>query len=102
VKRYYVYMLFCFDGTYYVGITNNVDRRLWEHEHGLDPHCYTFKRRPLKLAFVGEFQWVDEAIAFEKKLKGWSHRKKRAFADKAWASLKRYSRAKNDRSPLSP
>jgi predicted GIY-YIG superfamily endonuclease len=39
--------------------------------------------------YVGEFQRVDEAIAFEKRLKGWSHKKKRAFAERDWPLLKR-------------
>ncbi len=92
VKRYFVYMLRCFDGTFYVGVTNDVDRRFSEHCDGIDPDCYTAKRRPLRLVHVSEFQWVNEAIDFEKKLKGWSHRKKRAFAELAWGDLKRYSR----------
>jgi putative endonuclease len=41
------------------------------------------------LVYVGEFQWVNEAIDFEKQLKGWSHKKKRAFADGDWSLLKR-------------
>jgi putative endonuclease len=92
VHRYYVYMLRCFDGSFYVGVTKNVDYRFGQHCHGIDPHCYTYNRRPLKIVFVGEFEWVHDAIAFEKRLKGWSHRKKRAFAEKAWDSVKRYSR----------
>ncbi len=41
---------------------------------------------------VSEFHWVDQAIAAEKKIKSWSHRKNRAFVDGDWESLKRYSR----------
>jgi len=37
--------------------------------------------------YVGEFQTPTEAIDFEKRLKAWSHRKKRAFADREWALL---------------
>ncbi len=95
MKLYYVYMLRCFDGTFYVGMTNDVERRVGEHRFGLDPDCYTYNRRPLVVAHVSEFQWVQEAIAWEKHVKGWSHRKKRAFAEGAWADLKRYARGKN-------
>ena len=88
---YYVYMLRCFDGTFYVGVTNDVTRRVAEHIEGIDKSCYTFTRRPLRLAYVGEFEWIQDAIAFEKKLKTWSHKKKRAFAENKWNDLKRFS-----------
>jgi putative endonuclease len=92
VKLYYVYVLRCVDGTFYIGVTNDIERRFGEHCFGSDPGCYTFVRRPLRLVHVSEFHWVDEAIAFEKRLKSWSHRKKRAFVDGDWAALNRYSR----------
>jgi putative endonuclease len=95
VNAYYVYVIRCFDGTFYVGVTNNVDRRFWEHEQGLDPHCYTSRRRPLRLVHVAEFQWIQEAITYEKTLKKWSHRKKRALCDGAWKDVSRYARGKN-------
>jgi putative endonuclease len=93
VRVYYVYMLRCFDGTFYTGITNDIDRRFAEHGAGHDPDSYTHSRRPLRLVYVGEFQQPAEAIAFEKRLKGWSHRKKRAFAERDWPALQRFSDA---------
>ncbi|MGB6062636.1 MAG: GIY-YIG nuclease family protein [Candidatus Aquilonibacter sp.] len=95
MKCYYVYILRCFDGTFYVGVTNDIERRVNEHSFGIDPHCYTYDRRPLQLAHVSEFHWVDQAIAFEKKLKSWSHRKKRAFVEGDWKALKRYGHGRN-------
>jgi predicted GIY-YIG superfamily endonuclease len=44
---------------------------------------------------VSEFNCVDQAIAAEKKIKSWSHRKKRAFVDGDWEALKRYSRGRD-------
>ena len=49
---------------------------------GLIEGCYTFTRRPLRLEYAGEFPWIHDAIAFEKKMKGWSHREKRTFAER--------------------
>ena len=95
MKTYYVYMVQCFDGTFYVGVTNDVERRYGEHSYGIDPTCYTFSRRPLQLVYVGEFTEIYDASAFEKKLKGWTHRKKRAFAQSKWDDLKRYGRGEN-------
>ncbi|MBV8074470.1 MAG: GIY-YIG nuclease family protein [Candidatus Eremiobacteraeota bacterium] len=100
MRTYYVYMLRCFDGSFYTGVTNDVDRRFAEHCLGINRDCYTYLRRPLQLVYAGEFEWIDEAIAFEKKLKSWSHRKKRAFAEGDWQNLKRYARG-SDRPPLS-
>ena len=84
-------MLRCFDGTFYTGVTNDIERRYNEHCFGKDPLSYTYMRRPLRLIYVGEFQRVDEAIAFEKQLKGWSHVKKRAFAQGDMALVNRLS-----------
>ncbi|WP_031445292.1 MULTISPECIES: GIY-YIG nuclease family protein [Arenibacter] len=80
MKLYYVYILLCSDGLTYTGITNDLARRLQEHQMGLNRTCFTFKRRPLKLIFEQEFNDVIQAIYFEKKLKKWSSKKKLALA----------------------
>ena len=92
MKAYFVYMLRCFDGTFYVGMTSNIERRIAQHHLGVFETCYTFNRRPVVLVHVSDFQWVDQATAAEKKLKSWSHRKKRAFAESKWADVKRFAR----------
>jgi putative endonuclease len=89
MRIYYVYMLRCIDGTFYIGVTNNVERRFYEHCSGYNPTAYTHSRRPLRLVYVGEFDRPSDAIDFEKRLKGWSHKKKRAFADRDWPLLRR-------------
>jgi putative endonuclease len=89
VRIFYVYMVRCIDGTFYVGVTNDIARRFAEHCAGHDPTCYTATRGPLQLVYAGEFDRPDEAIAFEKRLKGWTHKKKRAFAERDWPLLKR-------------
>ncbi len=91
MRNYYVYMVRCFDGTFYTGVTNDVERRFSEHCFAHDPACDTATRRPLRLVYAGEFEAPDEAIAFEKRLKGWSHKKKRALAEGDWPLLKRLS-----------
>ena len=91
MRTYYVYMLRCIDGTFYTGITNDIERRYTEHCSGQNPTCFTHSRRPLRLVYTGEFEQPDEAIAFEKRLKGWSHKKKRAFAERDWALLNRFA-----------
>jgi putative endonuclease len=78
MKTYFVYMLECNNDYLYIGITNNIERRVQEHSEGLNKNWYTFKRRPLKLIFKKEFNDANQAIYFEKKIKKWSRKKKLA------------------------
>ena len=84
---YTVYILECADMSYYVGVTNDIDRRLWEHQSGTDHKAYTYRRRPLKLVFQEHFQDVNQAIAFEKQVKGWRRAKKEALINRQWHLL---------------
>ena len=79
MNSYFVYILKCSDGSYYTGITNNVDRRLYEHQEGLIDGCYTHNKRPVMLIFAQEFADIAEAIIREKQIKGWTRRKKEAL-----------------------
>jgi len=93
--RGYVYLLECCDHTYYVGVTNNLARRLKEHEEGIDETCYTFSRRPVILKNYLVFDNFHEAIKVEKKLKKWSKAKKEAYFKKDLKSLHELSKCKN-------
>lgn len=79
MKFYYVYILRCNDDSLYTGITNNLERRINEHNDGMLPNAYTYKRRPVILEFYQEFTDPNQAILFEKKLKKWSKIKKEAL-----------------------
>lgn len=76
MDKYWVYMVLCSDASYYTGITNNVERRVWEHNEGINRHCYTYTRRPVKLVYAGGFDDPNHAITFEKTIKGWGRKKK--------------------------
>ncbi|MBV8390485.1 MAG: GIY-YIG nuclease family protein [Mucilaginibacter sp.] len=96
MKQYFVYILLCSDNSYYTGITNDIDRRFYEHQTGENPKCYTYKRRPLKLVFCERFTDVNQAIAFEKQVKGWRRAKKEALINGNWELLPELSKtAKN-------
>ncbi len=82
-----VYILQCADGAYYTGVTNDLGRRLQEHQTGYNPKAYTFKRRPVKMVFYEWFPDAGQAIAFEKQVKGWRREKKEALIRRDWASL---------------
>ncbi|MBA5628941.1 GIY-YIG nuclease family protein [Moheibacter lacus] len=96
MKTYYVYILKCKDGTYYTGMTNNLERRLNEHNSGLNKECYTFNRRPVELVFHESFMDVNQAIFFEKKIKKWSKAKKEAIINGNWNELKTLSECQNN------
>lgn len=79
----------------YTGITNNLSRRIVEHNAGLNESSFTFKRRPVKLIFQQDFTDVNQAIYFEKKLKRWSAQKKRALASGEYDLLKVLAECRN-------
>jgi len=69
-----IYILLCSDGSYYTGITRrSVEERVNEHPG------YTFARRPVKLVFSEQYERIVDAIAAERRIKGWSRAKKEAY-----------------------
>ena len=64
------------DSSFYTGITNNLEKRINEHNDGIDKNSYTYNRRPVVLKWYEKFTNPTEAITFEKKIKGWSRKKK--------------------------
>jgi putative endonuclease len=77
----FVYMLRCADGSYYVGSHRGEDVlvRVSQHNEGVDPHSYTFRRRPVDLVWSAYFYRYDEMVACERQIKGWSRAKKEAL-----------------------
>jgi putative endonuclease len=97
MKSYYVYILLCSDKTFYTGITNNLERRLAEHQKGIKKDSYTHSRRPVELVFYETYQDVMLAISWEKRIKKWSHKKKQALIDGDWDRLVELSRSRQAR-----
>ncbi len=88
---HFVYMLRCADDSYYVGVTNDLEKRIGEHKIGWDPKAYTHRRRPVQLVYAVEFSEITDAIDFEKQVKGWSRKKKEALIRKDQKALKYFS-----------
>lgn len=65
---WYVYIIRCKDGTYYTGITTDVDRRLKEHNSGTGAK-YTRSRTPVELEECKEFKNRSEASKEEARIK---------------------------------
>ena len=91
MKNYYVYIVQCSDETYYTGITNNLERRLFEHNEGINRTAYTFRRRPVVLKYCETFNDPLDAISFEKKVKDWSRKKKEALFRNDWGDIRKLS-----------
>ena len=87
MKQSYVYILQCSDGTLYTGVTSNLTQRLFQHQIGHYPDCYTFKRRPVELVFYCEFTDINLAIEKEKQIKKWSKAKKQALINGDYDAL---------------
>jgi len=94
----WAYILECSDGSYYVGSTVDLDRRVWEHNEGSGA-AYTRHRLPVRLVWSAHFERIDEAFAFEKRVQGWSRRKRRALiegrvGDLGWMSSRSHDTRK--------
>ncbi len=82
----WVYILECADGSYYVGSTTDLERRVSQHQMGEGAE-YTKPRRPVRVVWAAEFDRIDEAFAFEKPVQGCSRRKRRALIELRFDSL---------------
>ena len=63
----YMYILLCANGKYYTGSTNDLERRLTQHQNGEGAN-FTKKHLPVELVYYEEFQRVDEAFYREKQV----------------------------------
>ena len=84
----FVYMLLCRDGSYYVGSATGEDLspRIAQHQSGAY-QGYTFDRRPVRLVWSEYFPRITDAIAMERRVKGWSRAKKQALINNDWDSV---------------
>lgn len=91
----FMYILKCSDGSYYTGSTNNLEKRIIEHQSGLGAN-YTRKRLPVNLIYYEEYQRIDEAFHREKQIQGWSRKKKEALMNNKNELLSKLSMAYRD------
>lgn len=76
---YFVYVLECADKSYYIGCTNNHEKRLKEHNHSKWGAHYTKIRRPVILKYSEEFKTLIKARRRETEIKGWRRQNKKAL-----------------------
>jgi putative endonuclease len=93
-----IYILQCSDGSYYTGVTRRaVEERASEHAQGLVEGCYTASRLPVTLVFSEYYERIDEAVAAERRIKGWSRAKKEAYMRGDFERLSTLARRKGTR-----
>ena len=73
---YFVYILECADNTLYVGSTNNLNKRVSQHNNSKSGAHYTKIRRPVILKYYEEYQTFAEARKRESEIKSWSRDRK--------------------------
>jgi len=89
----WLYIVECSDGSFYTGTTRaDVETRVGQHNAGMFPDSYTFRRRPVTLVFAEHFPTITDAIGMERQVKGWSRRKKQAMIDRGWEMLPQLSK----------
>jgi putative endonuclease len=69
MRQFYVYIMASKSRVLYTGITNNLQRRVWDHKHDELPG-FTRKYRIHRLVYYETFKYVGNAIAREKHIKG--------------------------------
>ena len=88
-RTYYVYIMASRSGTLYIGVTNDLERRVDEHKHAA-VGGFTDRYRVKHLVYFEDTDDIGAAIAREKELKGWRRNKKIALVETAnptWRDL---------------
>ncbi len=73
---YFVYIVECSDNTYYIGYTNNLDKRIKAHNEGKTGAKYTRSRLPVILKYSESFTTLSEALKREYQLKQLTRKEK--------------------------
>jgi len=89
-RHYYIYFMTNRTHMLYVGVTNNLQRRVEEHRCAAIP-SFTARYKMNRLVYFEHFQYIGDAIAREKEIKGWVRRKKIALIEAEnpkWSDLR--------------
>lgn len=96
MRRGWMYILECADGSFYTGSTNDLDRRIEEHQNGEGAN-HTKKHLPVKLVYCEEYSRVETAYYREKQVQGWNRSKKEALIGGEYQKLTELSIAYRDK-----
>jgi len=90
---FWTYMLHCNASRFYVGHTDDLERRMAQHQTG-QLRGFTRDYLPVSLVWSEEFPTRVEALAAERRLKGWSRAKKLALIRGDWDEISRLARGR--------
>ena len=76
MKQYYVYLMASYRRVLYVGVTSDLQRRVYQHKTKAHPESFTAKYNVNYLVYTEQFTDINDAIAREKQIKGWRRSKK--------------------------
>lgn len=93
-RVFLAYVLQCADGSYYVGHTDDMAKRVAEHHEG-GKCTYTETRRPVQLVWSQEFATRAEALSAELQIKNWNRTKKQALVRGDFQELRRAAKKKD-------
>lgn len=93
---FWTYILRCSDGSYYTGHTDDLERRIAQHQSG-ELSGYTRTRLPVALVWSQDFGSREEALVSEQRIKPWSRAKKEALISGDWDALKRAAMPPSER-----
>ena len=91
---FWAYMLHCRGGAYYVGHTDDLERRIAQHQSGAIPG-FTADRLPVALVWSEDYPTRIEAVDAERRIKGWSRAKKMALIRGDWDRISILAKGKN-------
>ena len=78
MEKWFVYIIKCADESFYTGITNDLERRFFEHSHKKGGK-YTSGHKPLEIIYHESYVNKSEALKRESQIKGWSRQKKDTY-----------------------
>lgn len=89
MRKWFVYIITNYKNTvFYTGVTNNLERRIWEHKNNINRNSFSSKYRLYKLIWLEEFSDPLEAITIEKKVKDMRREKKLSLVKNLNPNLK--------------
>ncbi|MCF7801168.1 MAG: GIY-YIG nuclease family protein [Candidatus Marinimicrobia bacterium] len=86
MKQGVVYILKCSNGSFYTGVTNDLEERLNLHHRGLASK-FTAGHLPVELVWNSDTMDINDAISLEKQIKGWRQEKKVALINEEYEKL---------------
>lgn len=94
MQHYYVYILKCNDASFYVGHTDDMEKRLVEHQTSAIKTCYTSSRLPVQLVYIEACYSRYDALSYERQIKNWSRIKKEALIKNNYPLLSKLAKKK--------